>query len=88
MSAPPLRIEFDDTGVVSEYRVVGQQVEFRSRDPRRERTVKWRPLSAEEVRFHFQLNTVVAAWLSRRLPNEVLESVLLRKESMEGKRAA
>ncbi len=72
-SSPRLTVEFGDDSRVDEYRIRGNEVEFRARRPDGtdlpEWGGKWRELSADDISLHLALHTPVAEWLTARLPN-------------------
>lgn len=51
---------------INQYRVVGNQVQFRVGNPR-EAEANWRVLTNDEILMHLSLDTAVAEWLIKRL---------------------
>jgi hypothetical protein len=66
-----LRIAWKDGAPGNEYRIKGNEVEFRAVDARGRpfghTRGKWRALTSEEVQLHMSLKTPVADWLDKNL---------------------
>jgi hypothetical protein len=66
-----LRIASRDGAPGNEYRIRGNNVEFRAVNGNGKRfnhpSGKWRILGSDEVQLHFSLRTVVADWLDKTI---------------------
>jgi hypothetical protein len=78
VSINQLRITSNDGSPSNEYRISDGRIEFRALDsegnPFTYSQGKWRLLDPADLQLHFALNTVVAQWLTERLPTMMFRS--------------
>lgn len=78
VSINQLRITSNDGSPSNEYRISNGRIEFRALDsegkPFSYSQGKWQMLDTADLQLHFALNTVVAQWLTERLPTMMFRS--------------